>query len=165
MINLYLFYNLKIFRYPTLWKTIVFCFNNCSVLLWGTSKKGKNYTALCTDGCGKKELRITVYTLTSLIRTTQNIKHFYYLTKKLKIKFIVKLLLVYICWCVYFFSYIHSIRGHPQRISDFLSYFLTYLPAHIRFSPFRMAIFSLVISDFPKPTYLPKNQISFVDAF
>ena len=27
------------------------------------------------------------------------------------------------------------LRGHPERISDFLGHFLTYLPTHIRFSP------------------------------
>ena len=31
-------------------------------------------------------------------------------------------------------------RGHPQRISNFLGYFLTNLPNHIRFSPNRMTV-------------------------
>ena len=46
-------------------------------------------------------------------------------------------------------------RGHPQRISDFLGYFLTYLPTHIQFSPIRMTVLAI---------YLPKNWICFLDA-
>ena len=56
-------------------------------------------------------------------------------------------------------------RGHPHMISDFLGPFLTYLPTYqYPILALYKVYFRLVISDFPKPTYLPKNRISFLDA-
>ena len=48
--------------------------------------------------------------------------------------------------------------------SDFLSPFLTYLPTHVRFCLNKWVLFYLVVSDFRKPTYLPKNRMSYVDS-
>ena len=47
--------------------------------------------------------------------------------------------------------------------SDFFKGFLTYLPTHVRFCPNKWVLFYLVVSDFCKPTYLPKNRTSYVD--
>ena len=57
------------------------------------------------------------------------------------------------------------LRGHPQRISDFLGHFLIYLPTHIRFYPIGMIVLAEQYLIFINlPTYLPKNWISFLDA-
>ena len=48
-------------------------------------------------------------------------------------------------------------------MSDFLTYFLTYLPTHVRFFPIVRIKFYYMVSDFGKPTYLPKNRTSFMD--
>ena len=47
--------------------------------------------------------------------------------------------------------------------SDFFKVFLTYLPTHVRFCPYEWVLFHLVLSDFLKPTYLPKNRTSYVE--
>ena len=47
--------------------------------------------------------------------------------------------------------------------SDFFKGFLTYLPTHVRFCPIVLVLFYLIVSDFCKPTYLPKNRTSYVD--
>ena len=47
--------------------------------------------------------------------------------------------------------------------SDFFKGFLTYLPTHVRFCPIVLVLIYLVVSDFHKPTYQPKNRISYVD--
>ena len=58
-----------------------------------------------------------------------------------------------------------TIRGHPWRISDFLSHHLTYLPTYPSLIfPYCNDYFSIAVSNFWKPTYLPKNRISLVDA-
>jgi len=55
------------------------------------------------------------------------------------------------------------VRGHPHMTSDFFKGFLTYLPTHVWFCPNKRVLFYLVVSDFCKPTYLPKNRTSYVD--
>ena len=42
----------------------------------------------------------------------------------------------------------------------FLQGFLTYLPTHVQFCPNEWVLFYLVVSDFHKTTYLPKNWTS-----
>ena len=37
------------------------------------------------------------------------------------------------------------------------------LPTYVRFCPIEWVLFYLVVSDFRKPTYLPKNRTSYVD--
>ena len=49
-----------------------------------------------------------------------------------------------------------TIGGHPHMTSDFFKVFLTYLPTHVRFCPIVLVLIYLVVSDFHKPTYLPK---------
>ena len=56
-----------------------------------------------------------------------------------------------------------SIWGCSHMTSDFLSPFFTYLPTHVRFCPIKWVLFYLVVSDFSKPTYQPKNRKSYVD--
>ena len=48
-------------------------------------------------------------------------------------------------------------------MSDFLAHFLTYLPTPVRFRPYINFYFYYMVSDFDKPTYLPKNQTSFME--
>ena len=48
-------------------------------------------------------------------------------------------------------------------MSDFLAYFLTYLPTPVRFFPNVNFQFYYMVSDFGKSTYLPKNRTSFMD--
>ena len=61
------------------------------------------------------------------------------------------------------YSGLDFIRGHPHMISDFFGAIFD-LPIY----PYPILAlykiyFRLVISDFHKPTYLPKNRISYVD--
>ena len=48
-------------------------------------------------------------------------------------------------------------------MSDFLAYFLTYLPTPVRFHTSINFKFYYMVSDFGNTTYLPKNRTSFMD--
>ena len=48
-------------------------------------------------------------------------------------------------------------------MSDFLAYFLTYLPTPVRFFTTINFQFYYIVSDFGNTTYLPQNRTSFMD--